>query len=65
MAFGYNLISYLTAPFKNLSEILDKDFAAKFVDFVQNLILTKLNNLLDSEIRDIDKDAVTGILQEL
>lgn len=57
-SFGYTLIQVLTTPLKNLKLILDEKFAREFVTQVKELIVTKLYNLSDSEMKELDKNAL-------
>lgn len=50
---GYKMISGISSPFSNLRLILNEVFAKKFVNFIKEKILSKLQCLSDNELRDI------------
>ena len=55
----------MTAPFKNLKNILDPQFASDFVGRIKDKILSKLTQFSEAELREINKDAVSEIINEL
>lgn len=55
----------LTSPFKNLKLVLSEKFAWEFVTQVNDLIVLKLRSLTDAEMKEIDKNSIQQVLEEL
>lgn len=64
-ALPLELIPILTAPFKNCSNILNLDYAQEMSEELQSVIIGRLENMTDEEMKDIDKNTINRILLEL
>jgi hypothetical protein len=60
-----DLIPILTAPFKNCSNILNPEYAKEMSEELQSVIIGRLENMSDDEMKDIDKSTINKILLEL
>jgi hypothetical protein len=60
-----DMISLLTIPFRNCNYIFSAEFSKFFVDTIRDIIVKRLTNLSDKEVKEIDKEIVGRVLIEL
>lgn len=60
-----DMITLLTLPFRNCNEIFSPTFAQNFVKSVKEIIINRLNNMSEKELKEIDKETVGHILYNL
>jgi ubiquitin carboxyl-terminal hydrolase 9/24 len=59
------LIALLTSPFRNCIDILEPAFTKSFVLGVQCAVISRFTKMDEKELKDIDKDLVSKILNDM
>lgn len=57
-------IGELTTPFLNCGRLMKKEFAAEFVEEVQQILSERFTGMRDKEIKELDKDALSTLLNQ-
>jgi len=52
-------------PFKYCDSILAKTFAETFVTEIKEIVLSRIRNMSEKEIKEIDKELVSKVLTEI
>ncbi len=52
------MFSLMTLPFRNCNEIFSPTFANHFVQSVRDIIMNRLRNMSEKELKEIDKESV-------
>jgi len=60
-----DLISLLVSPFKTCNNVFSPTFASQFTKQVKEILLYRLTNMTEKELKEIDKESVTRVLSEL
>ena len=55
----------MTAPFKLCNQIFSKPFSEKFVGHVKDIVFNRIKNMSEKELKEIDKEVVSKVLNEL
>ena len=61
----FSLISHLTRPFRNLSQILSPEFANVFAKKISDLTVKRLQGMTEKEVKHCSKDQVEHLLYDL
>lgn len=64
-ALPLNVIPDLTSPFRNCRAIIDEEYAKEMAEEVQQLVLQRLENMTDDEMKDLDKSTIHDLLTEI
>lgn len=59
------MISQMTSPFRNCNTIFAPTFATQFVNSVRDVVVNRLMNMTEKELKEIDKESVGRVLSEL
>ena len=59
------LISLLTTPFRTCNTVFAPTFAAQFTLQVKDILLYRLSNMTEKELKEIDKESVSRVLFEM
>lgn len=59
------MISLLVSPFRQCNIIFSKAFAEYFTKAVREILVQRLQNLSEKELKEIDKESVTRVLNDL
>lgn len=59
------LISLVTSPFRNCNSIFAPTFAQQFVLSVKEVVINRLKNMTEKELKEIDKESVGRVLNDL
>lgn len=59
------LIPQLTTPYKNCAGVLNPEYTKKMCEELQSVIIGRLENMTDDEMKDIDKTVTNNIVDEL
>jgi hypothetical protein len=60
-----SVIPDLTSPFRNLGTILDEKYAKEMTEEVQELLLKRLNDMSEEEMKDVEKSTINDLLVEI
>lgn len=60
-----DLIPLFTSPYKNCVTIINPEYAREMCEELQSIIIGRLENMTDEEMKDIDKNTTNSILGEL
>lgn len=60
-----DLISLLTSAFRTCNSIFAPTFAAHFTRQVKDILVYRLNNMTEKELKEIDKESISRVLTEL
>lgn len=52
------LIPSLTSPFKSCSNILNPEYSREMAEELQSIIIGRLENMTDEEMKDVDKNTI-------
>lgn len=55
-------IATLTTPFKNCNHILAPEFAQKFVGQIKEIVFSRIVNMNEKELKELDKEIVGNLL---
>ena len=59
------MFSLMTLPFRNCNEIFAKTFANQFVLSIRDIVMNRLRNMTEKELKEIDKESVSFMLLNL
>ena len=59
------MISLLVSPFRTCNTVFAPTFAASFTAQVKDILLSRLNNITEKELKEIDKDSISRTLTEM
>ena len=59
------LFSLMTIPFRNCNNIFSPTFSMKFVQSVKEILMNRLKNMPEKELKEIDKESVGRVLLDL
>lgn len=57
--------SMMTLPFRNCLEIFSQSFASSFVSSVKDIVISRLRNMSEKELKEIDKETVGRVLYDM
>lgn len=57
-----DLIPTLTSPFKNCSNILNPEYSKEMAEELQSIIIGRLENMTDEEMKNVDKNMINSIM---
>ncbi|CDW78729.1 UNKNOWN [Stylonychia lemnae] len=60
-----DIITMMTSPFKNCNEIFSPTFAQKFVFNVRDILISRIRNISEKELKEIDKEIIGRVLNDL
>ena len=60
-----NMISYLILPLRNLGSVLTKDFREYLCKTIKDLIVERLMNMSEKNLKDVDKDTISNLINNL
>ncbi len=60
-----DLVSIMTAPFKNCNLIFSATFTEHFVTSVKEIVFQRIRNMSEKEIKEIDKEVVSKVLNDI
>lgn len=55
----------MTSPFRNCNTIFASTFASQFVASVKDVVINRLKSMSEKELKEIDKEIVGRVLNEL
>ena len=61
----FGMITHLTRPFTHLDQTLTAEFASKFAQTTQDLVVARLSSMTERDIKEVDKDEIGKVLSEL
>jgi len=64
-ALPLSVIPSLTSPFKNCNKIINPEYAREMTEEIQGLIISRLENMTDEEMKDLDKSTINDLLSEI
>ena len=59
-----DFVGDLTSPFINCGLLMSEEFANQFVSEVEGIVTQRLMQMSDKEIKELDKEALPGVLQQ-
>lgn len=59
------MISLLVSPFRTCHSILSPTFSHQFVTTVRDIVLQRISNMTEKELKEIDKESASRVLSEL
>lgn len=59
------MISLISSAFKNCNQIFSEEFAKHFITNFKDILLFRLANMTEKELKEIDKETVGRVLQEM
>jgi len=59
------LVSIMTSPFKNCLHIFSPTFSKFFVTAVKEIVFSRIRNMSEKEIKEIDKEVVSRVLGDM
>mmetsp|Transcript_49154 Transcript_49154/g.36209 ORF Transcript_49154/g.36209 Transcript_49154/m.36209 type:complete len:127 (+) Transcript_49154:2-382(+) len=60
-----DIVSNITAPFRNCLHIFSPTFAQHFVNTVKEIVIGRIRNMTEKEIKEIDKEVVQKVLSDM
>ena len=57
-----DFLAYLTSPFLRCAPLMDKKFAWQFVTEVEQIVTTRLMEMRDKDIKELDRDTLAGLI---
>lgn len=60
-----DLISSFTTPFRNCNSIFSPAFSKSFVFEIKEIVLQRLKNMSEKELKEVDKEVVGRVLSDL
>ena len=59
------MISLLTSPFRTCNSIFAPNFSGHITKQVKDILVYRLNNMTEKELKEIDKESISRVLTEL
>ena len=59
------MISLVCSSFKNCNSIFSETFAQSFTQSIKEIVVYRLKNMSEKELKEIDKESVGRVLNEL
>jgi hypothetical protein len=59
------IIPTITSPFKNCASLLNPDYATEMATELQSIVIGRLENMSDEEMKDVEKATINHLLVEL
>ncbi len=60
-----DMISLLVSPFKTCNTVFAPTFAAQFVKSVKDILISRINNMTEKELKEMDKEQITRVISEM